>query len=518
MARSGSYRTILYLTGIKPIECCLSLPFTSHHTIDHMNETLSTLSSAFSSAYPTVSDFASALKLANVQVALFFSSRKGSPSHDEDEEYSCLVGALFAEDSDLWCKVFCLAILLSNYVSIDCAWRERFVTDYSVFLCQSKYSSTSKQFTSIDKTNYEAQADVDESVVIGFHAFVVTQLSDVLLKMGEGVSALYTTLFESLVAIKYDNLMSLSGSISSLQKSTLFHVLHRVLTSYPADSSLWDTILAVDFQLMDKVMLIVLRTPTPSLRSKVVKLLFRPASEAMQSTQKSASSPESERRRNSSAAFVLHSWKELMQPLLQLEDIATASVVACCLVDLIALLPFDSLGVAYQGDMRDLSVSLWEFMCTCLNDGHSTTRRRGAHIMQRVSVGTTSKPVATTSSTVNTSAGAGKKKLGGQKKTPEEIKADKKQKKKKKDKYSEAESGDEACLFPSGGGGVTQDTWPLLFLDVYRQLEGCTSMHLLSQVRERKRDEWLKAERVCASVCTCTCSSFGHTVYLLTFE
>jgi hypothetical protein len=70
----------------------------------------------------------------------------------------------------------------------------------------------------------------------------------------------------------------------------------------------------------------------------------------------------------------------------------------------------------------------------------------------------------------------------GRKKTKEELKADKLKRKMKKEKYSEAEESNVPSFF-EGKTAVGADTWPLLYLDVYQQMEGCMSMHLLSQVR-----------------------------------
>ena len=68
-----------------------------------------------------------------------------------------------------------------------------------------------------------------------------------------------------------------------------------------------------------------------------------------------------------------------------------------------------------------------------------------------------------------------------QQKQQKQQQKQKQQKKTKKQQYSEAEESLTPLFFP-GGDRVTRVSWPLLFLDVYQQMEGCTSMHLLSQV------------------------------------
>jgi hypothetical protein len=451
-----------------------------------MNAALETLSAAFTVAYPTVTDYSSALKLAKVQVTLYTATHS---LDSEDDEYSRLLNALFDQDikdSDgtgagagaggLWRKVFSVAVVFCRYMAGE--GQRRFVQDYSTQLARALCVQGDVSVSvSVDGYGYgeDNSNAVSTSEYVGFHAFVITELCHVLECSKGSASAsdsdedelkiLFETLFNSLCSIQYDSLQSVTGAVTSLRQSNLFHILHQVMTS-PQAPSVWNFLLSSEFKLLDKLVEVVLNTPTSVLKSKVVKLLFSSASEEIQT--KCASSPAM------GLNFVLQSWSLLVEPLVLLNDLFSASIVACCLVEIIVLLPPPT---AFS---PELSNGLWNFMRLCLTNSNAVVRRRGAHLMQKIVVH--SKACAAGSLPVAVPSENAKRPQQGRKKTKEELKADKLKRKMKKEKYSEAEESNAPSFF-EGKTAVGADTWPLLYLDVYQQMEGCMSMHLLSQVR-----------------------------------
>jgi hypothetical protein len=443
-----------------------------------MNAALETLSAAFTVAYPTVTDYSSALKLAKVQVTLYTATHS---LDSEDDEYSRLLNALFDQDikdSDgtgagagaggLWRKVFSVAVVFCRYMEGE--GQRRFVQDYSTQLARA-LCVQGEVSVSVDGYGEDTSNAVSTSEYVGFHAFVITELCHVLecskgsASDSDELKILFETLFNSLCSIQYDSLQSVTGAVTSLRQSNLFHILHQVMTS-PQASSVWNFLLSSEFKLLDKLVEVVLNTPTSVLKSKVVKLLFSSASEEIQT--KCASSPAM------GLNFVLQSWSLLVEPLVLLNDLFSASIVACCLVEIIVLLPPPT---AFS---PELSNGLWNFMRLCLTNSNAVVRRRGAHLMQKIVVH--SKACAAGSLPVAVPSENAKRPQQGRKKTKEELKADKLKRKMKKEKYSEAEESNAPSFF-EGKTAVGADTWPLLYLDVYQQMEGCMSMHLLSQVR-----------------------------------
>ena len=416
-----------------------------------MDARLISLCSAFAEAYPVVKDYDAAMKLARVQVTLFFTnSNDDNTNHYVDKDdvyYKSLFDILFDKESSLWLRFFSLANVMSKFDTPNGEWKKKFICDFASRLCHIDDCHDGG-----DECESNATKDTSDNDFIRFFAFVLLQLSTA--SDHSHVHDMFSTIFDCLITFTYNgNMLMQNPADVSLHHPTLFHILYHVFNSETAQSQLWCVLLKPEFSILEKISVIIFHLPASELRVDVVKLLYSRVVEVMQSV--------TTKRSEDSAQFFVESWNKIMRPLGDVNDIAVGSIVSCKLIEILINLPATVLN---STQFLDINNELWQILCIYMNHNSSLIRRRGAHIMHKL--------------VLHSQASI----LGNQyhSKVNHGEKLDKNtKKKKKKSKYDEADNS-YVALF--AGETVTKSSWPLLFLDVYQQIEGCTSMHLLSQV------------------------------------